>query len=120
MIKPELNLEDFMKAAMAAGMPSVDLHSLVITHPSLVRDFASYDPFRLAALFGGLLTVPELQSNCIRLEALCHLALVCAHGARKPNAKIMTKSFMALANGPAGLMEDPAEDVFVTSIATKQ
>ncbi|WP_146002904.1 hypothetical protein [Telmatospirillum siberiense] len=120
MTEHEPNIEDFMAAAMAAGMQSAEIQNLLAAYPTLVSELAGYDPCKLAATFGGLLTVPDLQSNCLRLEALCHLALLCAHGNRNPNIKAVERWFAALDDGPIGRMEDPAEDVFVTSIATER
>jgi hypothetical protein len=80
---------------------------------SSVRDF---DPLRLAASFAGLLTVPELQSNCIRLEALVHISLALAQGRRKPTDKIIAGLFADFGKGRTGSQEDPSEDVFVALI----
>lgn len=114
MTKP--TLADFA-AAMQAGAPFLrtDIRAFSDSHPDILRMFADYDPFKLAATFGGLLAAPEVQSNCVRLEALCHLALIGAHGRRKPSAKLIMRGFRALGDGPVGRLEDPAEDVFVTS-----
>lgn len=42
--------------------------------------FRGMHPVRAAATFGALLTVPELQGNCARLEILAHQALVLGSG----------------------------------------
>jgi hypothetical protein len=114
----EINIDEFIAAAMGEGMMSLDIQSMLEAYPDLLHELASYDPFKLAATYGGLLTVPELQSNCLRLESLCHLALLCANGTRNPNVLSVTRSFAALDDGPIGRLEDPAEDVFVTSVTT--
>ena len=77
-----------------------------------------YDALRLAATLGGMLAQPELQSNCLRLEALIHLAIASAHGDRKPSTGFIARALGNLGKGPLGLYEDPAEDVFVTTVAT--
>jgi hypothetical protein len=46
------------------------------------------------------------------------LALARGKGARKPPQKFVSRAFASLGNGPCGWLEDPAEDMFVTSIAT--
>lgn len=87
-------------------------------HPDLFREIESVDPLRLAACFGALLTVPELQSNCVRLEVLTHLCFALARGRRKPTEKIIARLFKALGDGTPGRLEDPAEDIFVSLIVT--
>jgi hypothetical protein len=62
--------------------------------------------------------VPELQSNCIRLEALAHLSLLRGRGHRKPNDKVIARLFADFGKGWLGLQEDPAEDVSVSLIRT--
>ncbi len=74
----------------------------------------------MAACFGGLLTVSELQSNCGRLEVLTHLCFALARGTRKPTKKIVARLFKVLGDGMIGMQEDPAEDVFVSLIVTER
>ena len=78
----------------------------------------AFDAVETAAAFGGLLTVPELQSNCIRLETLVHLALLCSRGQKKPQSKEISSWFSEVGEATPGHMEDPAEDIFVSNIAT--
>lgn len=97
---------------------SVPLGPLVEQHGAVLSDIKDYDPLKLAACFGGLLTDPSLQANCLRLEVLTHLSLALAKGTKEPTAKIVSALFSSLGGGPAGWMEDPAEDVFVSNIST--
>ena len=100
------------------GMGHLRLKPFADEHHALLAQLEEYDPLRLAASFAGLLTVPALQSNCLRLEILVHLALTHCHGSRKPNDKLVSRLFTALGEGMAGRYEDPSEDVFVTLIRT--
>lgn len=84
------------------------------TSPADVTRFRGMDPVRTAATFGALLTVPELQGNCPRLEILAHHALALGDGARKPSAGWVIEQFLDAGAGMSGRLEDPAEDVFVT------
>jgi hypothetical protein len=43
-----------------------------------------HDPKSTVTQLGGLLTVPALQANTIRIETLVHLAVMNCHGRRKP------------------------------------
>ncbi|MBR1272711.1 hypothetical protein JQ629_35055 [Bradyrhizobium sp. AUGA SZCCT0222] len=117
MNKPSLSPEDLM-AMMADIGGRTDLGPIVAELETCLRDTQSFDPLRLAATFGGLLTVPELQSNCLRLEALVHLTLAVGDGRSKPNRKIVGRLFEEAGQGRIGFKEDPAEDIFVTLIVT--
>ena len=110
-------LEDLL-AAMPIFAGPVPLEPIASENRKLLKEITSYDPLLIASTFGGLLTVPDLQSNCIRLEILIHCALAFARGQRQPNDKIISRLFARFGRGVAGRYEDPAEDVFVSSIAT--
>jgi hypothetical protein len=43
-------------------------------HPDVIEDLRGLSPIVTAATFGSLLTVPELQANCFRIEVMVHLA----------------------------------------------
>lgn len=93
---------------------------LIRAHPKVVEEMRGFDPIKTAATFGGLLLEPKLQANCLRLEALVHLALIVCDGKRKPGRKQIQRWFEALGAGQCGLLEDPAEDVFVSNIETSR
>lgn len=88
--------------------------------PKLVKRMVAYDPLSLAATFAGLLTVPDLQSNCPRLEMLIHQSLGSAKGRKKADAAIVRTAFDIAGEGRCGRLEDPAEDLFVRNITTKR
>lgn len=93
---------------------------LIRAHPELVQEMSSFDPIKTAGTFGGLLLEPRLQANCLRLEALVHLALFVCKGKRKPGRKQIQRWFRILGSGRCGMLEDPAEDVFVSNIETSR
>jgi hypothetical protein len=100
--------------AAAANKP---IAALADADRNLARLIASLDPLKAISTFGGLLTRPALHANCLRLEALVHLAALLARGARKPNREAVSQAFQAL--GPhLGFMADPAEDLFVSLVPT--
>lgn len=82
---------------------------------SLGTIFRSYDVKASAAAAGGLLTVPELQANTVRLEAICHLIVASAAGKKKPNKQDVARWFKQVGQVFAH-MEDAAEDVFVARV----
>jgi hypothetical protein len=104
-------------ASAQANAKNNSIATLAQRDRSLGHLLGSLDPFQAIATFGGLLTRPELRSNCVRLEALVHLAAFQACGAKRPNRDVVSRAFQAL--GPSlGLMEDPAEAQFVSLIPT--
>ena len=105
---------------MPVNVTSVPLRSIASERPDLFARLRGFDPIQLVATFGGLLAVPELQSNCVRLEVLAHLSLAIGHGRRQADAALIGELFGALDDGICGRCEDPAEDVFVSSIGTSR
>jgi hypothetical protein len=104
-----LDINDLLERMppFAPGGP-VSLEYFANEQKKLFAEFGDYDPVRLAATFGGLLLVPELQSSGLRTEALVHFALALGRGTKKPNEKTVARLFEALGNGMAGRLEDPA------------
>lgn len=112
------NLDDYLTEMEILGLGRVNLKMITEESGETLTELSDYDPLSLASTFGGLLALPELQSNCIRLETLVHVALANGRGKRKPNPTIISRLFSELGKSIAGWKEDPAEDVFVTSVST--
>lgn len=89
-------------------------------HPKVMKELSERERTSTTALIGALLTLPELQSNAIRLEALGHLAVMACNGPRKPKLAQISPWFDELDKGPCGRLEDPAEDVFVSVVSNEQ
>lgn len=102
----------------AIGFGQLPLAAVLEAHPNLACALQPYDAVHTTSLIAGLLTVPALQSNCVRLETLAHLALYAGAGGRKPTPKSIWSWFDTLGGGPCGFMEDPAEDAFTTVVTT--
>ena len=85
-------------------------------HADLILKLTRFDPTRLIAFIGGLLTVPEWHASKLRLEFLQHFAVAVAQGAKGPKAADMKSWLTELGHGFIGRLEDPAEDVFVSRI----
>lgn len=111
------DLASLQAAALAEG-GVLRIAGLAENNRALVRDLRSLDPQKAAATFGGLLTQPELQANCLRLEGLVHLAVRHAQGARKPNRDFVSRAFRVLGGGGLGILEDPSEDLFASLVPT--
>jgi hypothetical protein len=118
--QPTPDLEQLMAAAQMFGNGSMSLKAIASENAERVAALSLFDPIDVAATFGGLLTVPELQSNCIRLETLAHLALAFCRGRKKPHSTDISRWYSEIGEDWAGRMEDPAEDMFVSNIATSR
>lgn len=94
------------------------LSEIADQNPGVMSQLSKLDPLEAAAAFAGLLTVPGLQANCLRLESLVRLSLMYATGRSKPTDGFVRAAFQALGNGVCGWREDPAEDVFVATVRT--
>jgi len=84
----------------------------------VIRDLRELGTTETAAMFSSLLTIPGLQSNCIRIEALVHLALATAKAGQLSQMSSWSKVLSALGDGYCGMMEDPSEDEFITLART--
>lgn len=102
------------------GFGQLNLADVMTAPPSLAQAMHPYDPVYTASLAAGLLTEPSLQSNCVRLEALSHLALCAGNGQKKPTPRAVATWYEELGTGPYALSEDPAEAAFTTVITTEQ
>src|SRR5882757_8242 len=89
-------------------------------HPEVIEELKGFEPMATAAAFGSLLTTPQLQSNCFRIEVLVHLAIAYCQGTSAPTQEVILRAFEQLGHGFCGHMEDPAEDVFLSLVNTFQ
>jgi hypothetical protein len=85
----------------------------------LSREIAPFDLESTLAHVGGLLTVPDLASAAIRIEALADLALRHCAGRKVPDTTIFRRWInVLLGQHTMARLEDPLEDVFVSNICT--
>jgi len=94
----------------------VHVGRLLDNRSDMLKRFERLDPVIAAATFGGLLTVPSLQANGVRVEALVHLSLATGQGRQKPSEKLVAEAFRYLGEGRCGRMEDPSEDMLVGAV----
>ena len=99
------------------GFVMVQLNSPELEH--LASLLKKYDLQSTVAQLAGLLTVPSLQANTIRIEILVHLAVVHCRGRRKPSlmqiGRWLNRQFDKT---HITVLEEPVEDVFVTNVET--
>ena len=96
------------------------LRDILAECPDLGRKLKLYDPVRSAALIGGLLTLPQNHANTLRIEALVQMVLGWACGKRVCDSKTMGAWLnIQLAKTTLSQLEDPVEDVFVSSVTVE-
>ena len=95
----------------------VDLNQDPLLH--LRELFARFGLECALSQFAGLLTVPSLQANAIRVETAVHHAVSCSRGNHRTGheeiGRLLKTEFAGVTH-----TEDPAEDVFITSVTTPQ
>jgi hypothetical protein len=112
----DMPLEMLRAMAMMSGLgagATISVDQLLSERPDLRHRLKNLDPILAAASFGALLTVPDLQANTTRIEALVLLSLAMGGGRQKISDKVAADAFRHLGRGVCGHMEDPAEDLFV-------
>ena len=77
--------------------------------------FGHCDLYKSIAAIGGLLTLPVLQANTLRLEAIAHLALANCNGRQSPTLQNASRWFKTV-GAHMGHLEDPVADVFLTRV----
>lgn len=97
--------------------PEMTLSNIAKAHPDIIDEMRPCDPIKTASMFAALLTEPELQASCLSLEVLVALATMSANGSQKPTKKQVARWFSNLNQGLCGMMLDPSEDSFTSSIA---
>lgn len=118
-----IDMEDF-SALFAEGLQwanlAVTIEEIADDNKRLVKKLAKFERRSILTLLAGLLTLPELQSNCIRVEILVALALAYCKGKKKAEINDITGLFNKIGKSRSASGEDPAEDVFVSYISDKQ
>ena len=94
----------------------VSIQEIAEDNTDLVRDLANYSRASTVPLLAGLLTLPDYQSNCIRLEILVALAVRYCQGRKRAHVEQVEQWFVQIGNSRCALAEDPAEDVFVSLV----
>ena len=106
--------EAFLAEQMRWATLFVTIQEIADENKALVRDLSSYDPNGAIPLLASLLTLPEYQSHCIRLEILVALAVAFCKGRKKANIGKAVNWFSQIGGSRCVAGEDPAEDVFVS------
>ncbi|MFZ2657218.1 MAG: hypothetical protein WAX69_19950, partial [Victivallales bacterium] len=109
-------LNHFLAENRRWASQEVTIEEISKDNKSLVSELSAYDPLVTIPLLASLLTLPEYQSNCIRIEILITLAVVHCTGGKKANTDNLVRWFDMIGKSRCVLGEDPAEDVFVALV----
>jgi hypothetical protein len=112
-------LKSFFDEQMRWASLSVTIQEIADDNKALVRDLSAYDPSFTIPLLAGLLTLPEYQSQCIRLETLVILAVIFCKGRKKPKIDNAVRWFFQIGRSRCVVGEDQAEDVFVSLVTDR-
>lgn len=113
-----MSVKEQYEAKQVPILRALAIGEIAEAHPDVIAEFRKLHPVKAAATFGGLLLMPELQANCFRIETLVHFAVAYCRGTAAPTRPFAQRMFECLGTGYCGVMEDPAEDVFVTLVNT--
>ena len=99
--------------------PSREISHIIQDRPSIKKKIRPFHPIKAASLISGLLTLPVLQANTLRLEMLIHLIMSYSLGKKEP----MAQHIQLWLNKELGAtffvhLEDPVEDVFISNVIT--
>ena len=109
-------LHAFLAEHMKWAKLFVSIQEIAEDNTDLVRDLQHYDRASTVPLLAGLLTLPDYQSNCIRLEILVALAVRHCRGRKTAHVEQVKQWFRQVGKSRCALAEDPAEDVFVSLV----
>lgn len=98
----------------------ITIENIADDNKRLVKKLSRFEKSSTLKLLAGLLTLPDLQSNCIRIESLVALALAYCKGKKKPQIKDITDLFNKIGKSRCAYAEDPAEDVFVSLVCDEE
>lgn len=105
-----------MKEMHGPGSPSMTIDAVAKDNTALVEDLERFDGKTTVPLMASLLTLPEHQSQCHRLELLVALALLHCNGTQTPKHRDLADWYQRIGQSFSVSGEDPAEDVFVTLV----
>lgn len=120
---PPINHEEFfhrMDESMRWATLMLTFKEISDDAKALVRNMREYSLSSTLPLLAGLLTLPEYQSNCIRLEILVELAVLHCRGKKKAKIGTAVRWYKQIGTCRCVFGEDPAEDVFVTLVHNDQ
>ena len=86
----------------------------------LAKLFKKYDLQSSVTQLAGLLTVPSLHANTLRIETAVHLAVANCEGSRNLKLAEIDHWLNRYLGDKIAIYEDPVEDVFITNVETHE
>ncbi len=115
----EDDIEEYVEKQFAEMATAEEMSRIIRDLPGLAASVATADLHACLPLLSGLMTIPEVQPNLIRLEALVHMVVARAAGKVQANRDLIEKWLnVDLAADILMRVEDPVEDVFVANVLT--
>lgn len=112
--------EHLAEMMQGLGSPSTTINAVANDNAALVRDLERFDGQTTVPVLASLLTLPEHQSQCHRLELLVTLALLHCNGTQTPTCQDLADWYQRIGQSSSASGEDSAEDVFVTLVDDEQ
>ena len=86
----------------------------------LAEFFKKHDLLSSVTQLAGLLTIPSLQANTLRIETALHLAVANCDGSRNLRLVEIHHWLNRYLGDRIAIYEDPVEDVFITNVETHE
>ena len=112
----EERLNSYLQTSEKWAKLNVSISEIADDNKELIHDLRRFDPLTTIPLLSGLLTVPEYQTQCIRLEILVAVAITYCSGTKKPSLKELSYWYSKIGDSHCVIGEDPAEDSFVALV----
>jgi hypothetical protein len=112
--------EELIELRAMFSASNVTVADIAGEQQAIVGEVAKMDRVTIVATVGSMLASPSLQANAYRLEALLYISMAHALGRQNPWSALIQNAFTSLGNGICGRLEDPAEDLFSTSVHCRQ
>src|SRR5579859_53866 len=84
-------IESYLRGQLEKMLTAEEMPRVVRDLPKLVASVEKTDLCVCLPMVAGLMTIPELQPNLIRLEALVHVVVARAAGTEQPTLKLIDR-----------------------------
>lgn len=111
-----MNPEELIAFQGLFARSNLTIRDIANEQRAIVVEIENIDRMRAASTFAALLASPLLQANAYRLEALVHIVAARSAGNQALSPNFLQRAFEAFGAGVCGRMEDPAEDLFSSTV----
>ena len=111
-----MNPEELIALQGLFAGSNVTISDIADEQRAIVAEIADINQMSAASIFGALLASPLLQASAYRLEGLAHIVTARAEGKQAPSSAFIQRAFEVFGSGLCGRLEDPAEDLFSSTV----